>query len=86
MASRLVVNGVSDDKFEPGRDVFSDVTKGAWYYDAISIAHEYNLIDGYGKGKFGPMDRITREQAMAIATRAMNITRLEAEYRIEQDL
>lgn len=59
-----------------GKDTFTDVAKDAWYYDAVSIAYEYGIVSGYGNGKFGPMDVITREQAMAMATRAMKITGL----------
>ncbi len=64
MGSRLVVSGVSEERFEPdsditraefadvvvralglmrpgtGKDAFSDVSKAAWYYDAVSIAYE----------------------------------------------
>jgi hypothetical protein len=50
----------------------------AWYYDAVTTAYEYNLIDGYGDGQFGAMDKITREQAMTIVARATNITKLKA--------
>ena len=102
MASRLVVSGVGDDKFEPdrditrgefaaivvralglmrsgtGKDVFSDVPKNAWYYDGVTTAYEYKLITGYGNGQFGAMEKITREQAMSIIAKAMNITRLKA--------
>lgn len=62
-----------------GKDAFNDVTKDTWYYDAVSIASEYGIISGYGDGKFGPMDKITREQAMAMIARAMKITKLKAE-------
>jgi hypothetical protein len=62
-----------------GRDVFSDVVKGAWYYDAVSIAYDNGIIDGYGDGKFGPEENITREQAMTVIARAMEITGLKAE-------
>ncbi|HYE81763.1 MAG TPA: S-layer homology domain-containing protein [Clostridia bacterium] len=60
-----------------GKDVFDDVAKKDWYYDAISIAYEYGIISGYNSGKFGPMDCITREQAMTMIARAMKITRLD---------
>lgn len=62
-----------------GKDSFLDVTKDDWYYDAVSIAYEYRLISGYGGGNFGPMDKITREQALAIVARAMELTKLEAD-------
>lgn len=67
-----------------GKNSFEDVAKGAWYYDAVSIANEYGIITGYGNGNFGPMDKITREQAMAIIAKAMKITGLSAELAAEE--
>ncbi len=63
-----------------GRDTFSDVAKGQWYYDAVTTAGEYGIISGYGNGKFGPMDTITREQAMVMIKKAMKITGLKVEF------
>ena len=62
-----------------GKDTLTDVMMGSWYYDAVSIACEYGIIYGYEYGKFGPDDSITREQAMAIIARAMEITGLKVE-------
>lgn len=41
---------------------FSDVTRGLWYTDAIDWAAANGVIAGYGNGKFGPNDNVTREQ------------------------
>ena len=41
---------------------FSDVAEGAWYYDAVRYASENGLMGGYGNGKFGPNDNLTRAQ------------------------
>ena len=41
---------------------FDDVENGAWYTDAIIWAAENGIVEGYGNGKFGPNDDITREQ------------------------
>jgi hypothetical protein len=60
-----------------GKAVFADVSKADWYYDAVSIAYENGIISGYGNGNFGPMDKITREQAMTMVSRAMKITGLK---------
>lgn len=68
-----------------GKAAFSDVNKADWYYDAVSIAYEYGLISGYGSGKFGPDDAITREQAMTIIARAMNITGLKTDLTNGED-
>ena len=63
------------------KDAFNDVPKDAWYYNAVSTAYEYGIISGYGDGKFGPNDKISREQAMAMIARAMKITELKVEFK-----
>ncbi len=75
----IVVKGLGLMRTGTGKDTFEDVAKGTWYYDAVSIASEYGIISGYGNGKFGPMDRISREQAMTIIAKAMDITGLNIE-------
>ena len=41
---------------------FSDVSEGAWYYDAVRYASENGLMGGYGNGLFGPHDNLSRAQ------------------------
>ena len=41
---------------------FKDVKQGDYYKTAIDWAAENNIVNGYGNGKFGPNDKITREQ------------------------
>lgn len=41
---------------------FSDVASGAYYQDAVAWAVANGITSGYGNGKFGPNDHITREQ------------------------
>ena len=48
---------------------FGDVENGKWYTDAVIWAVENKIVEGYGDGKFGPMDIITREQLAAILYR-----------------
>jgi hypothetical protein len=49
-----------------GGKVFSDVMPGQWYSDAVAWASANSIISGYGDGRFGPDDYITREQLAAI--------------------
>ncbi|HAL65919.1 MAG TPA: hypothetical protein DCP10_10175, partial [Bacteroidales bacterium] len=63
-----------------GNNSFSDVAGTDWYCDYVKTATKYNLITGYGNGKFGPMDNITREQAIVMITRAMSMTGLKVEF------
>ena len=54
---------------------FSDVPKGAWYAAAVKWCAENGVVTGYtdanGKptGKFGPNDKVTREQLTAMISR-----------------
>ncbi len=48
---------------------FNDVPAGQWFSDAINWAAASGVVDGYGYGKFGPNDTITREQMAAILYR-----------------
>ena len=45
---------------------FTDVAEGAYYYDAVAWAAANNIVVGYGDGRFGPEDEITREQMAMI--------------------
>lgn len=48
---------------------FSDVPEGAWYTQAVRWAASAGLLSGYGGGRFGPNDPVTREQIAAILWR-----------------
>ena len=52
-----------------GQSIFTDVEDGQWYSDAIQWANENGIIFGYGGGRFGPDDIITREQAVTLLYR-----------------
>lgn len=45
---------------------FSDVKADKYYVNAVDWASESKIVNGYGNGKFGPEDAITREQLAAI--------------------
>ena len=52
---------------------FGDVHKEDSCYGAIYTAYEYGILNGYSNGNFGPQDLITREQAMTMLAKAMEI-------------
>ena len=52
-----------------GANVFSDVEPGQWYTDAVVWANENGIVLGYGDGRFGPKDDMTREQIATILHR-----------------
>ena len=56
---------ISPDTANP----FSDVTDSIYYHDPIIWAADGGIIDGYGDGRFGPDDNLTREQMVTILYR-----------------
>ena len=64
-------------KPETGTAPFTDVRSSEWYNAAIMTASAYGLMSGLEDGTFRPDDKITREQAMTVVSRAMAISGLE---------
>ena len=64
-------------KSETEENLFNDVHDTDWHCDFVRAATEYKIISGYGNGEFGPLDKITREQAITMIARAMEITGLD---------
>ena len=52
-----------------GPAAFSDVSEGNWYTEAVRWAASAGLVSGYGGGRFGTNDPVTREQIAAILWR-----------------
>ena len=52
-----------------GTPAFTDVASDQWYSNAVVWASAHGIVDGYGNGKFGPNDTITREQMASILYR-----------------
>ena len=52
-----------------GGSVFTDVASGDWYANGVAWASVNGIVTGYGDGRFGPNDPITREQMAAILYR-----------------
>lgn len=50
----------------PGAGNFNDVESGKWYSAAVNWAEANGIVNGYGGGRFGPNDKITREQMVTI--------------------
>ena len=52
-----------------GASVFTDADSGMWYGKAVAWAAANGIVNGYGSGRFGPNDPVTREQLAAILYR-----------------
>jgi len=57
-------------------DNFSDVSEGSYYYNAIAAAKALGIAQGYNNN-FYPQAAITREDAMVLALRAMELTGMQ---------
>ncbi|MEK4047759.1 S-layer homology domain-containing protein [Paenibacillus sp. FSL H8-0048] len=63
---------------------FSDVSAGGWYGLELQVATRNGLITGYPDGTFRPDNNISRQEAMAIVSRAISITELKSSRSEEQ--
>ena len=43
-----------------GKEFFTDVSVGDWYYEAVKFVFDNNFMDGVGDGKFNPDGTLTR--------------------------
>ena len=60
MAGSPAMSGASD---------FKDVDSNKWFAKAVAWAAANGIVNGYGSGRFGPNDPVTREQLAAILYR-----------------
>ncbi|PYG86857.1 endo-1,4-beta-xylanase [Ruminiclostridium sufflavum DSM 19573] len=63
-----------------GADSFGDVAKNSKYYDSIGIAYEYGFISGYKDNLFKPDNKITRQEAFVVISKAMGLAGIKTEY------
>ncbi|RJE88885.1 hypothetical protein D3P07_13065 [Paenibacillus sp. 1011MAR3C5] len=66
-------------RMESGMSRFTDVSENDWYNSAVQAAYNYGIIEGFADGTFRPTDKVTREQAVAMLARAMELTGLQQE-------
>ena len=65
MTATVLYRAAGEPEVDGSTD-FSDVSDGSWYSDAVAWASQSGIMEGYGDGRFGPGDNITREQ-LAVA-------------------
>ncbi len=52
-----------------GETAFSDIGDGLYYTEAVAWALGEGIVNGYGNGRFGPDDPVTREQLVTMIWR-----------------
>lgn len=64
--------------FEPAKEAdlskYKDVDEDAWYYEAFAKAVEMGIVEGYDNDTLKPEANITRQEAMVILNRVLNLT------------
>ena len=60
---------------------FADVPINQYYAQAASWAAEQGIVSGYGDGKFGPDDPITREQIVMILMQYIQYRQMDTSAR-----
>ena len=65
-AGTVSSDGTVDEVDPAPPRTFPDVPADEWYADVVSRAAGLGLINGYGDGRFGPDDLVTRGQVAAI--------------------
>lgn len=58
---------------------YSDIAPGQWYSPYVEWASCWNIAGGYGNGRFGPNDLVTREQMAAMIARYVDSYGIELE-------
>ena len=61
-----VLNRLAGEEDFSGKTEFTDVPADAWYATGTAWAASKGIVNGYGDGKFGPNDPVTREQMAVI--------------------
>ena len=69
-----LLNAETRNQYYSTSNRFTDCDPNAWYNEAVSTLSNLGIIAGYGNGKFGPNDTITRAQFATICARIGRLT------------
>ena len=58
-ACAIAVRAIADQIIVYPADRFEDVPYLTWYRAYVDTAYNMGIMQGYGEGKFGPMDNVT---------------------------
>ncbi|WP_342537648.1 S-layer homology domain-containing protein [Sporosarcina sp. FSL K6-1540] len=76
-AAAIIAKMIKLDTSNAKNPGFKDVSKANGYYKAIAAMAEKSIISGYGDGRFGPNDPITRAQMASILVKAFDLPRYD---------
>lgn len=67
-----MLNKIYKGSTDLGAKSFVDVTAADWFRPHVEEAAKKGIVAGYGDGQFGPMDRVTRAQAVTMVLNALD--------------
>lgn len=70
----MLVRNLYPSESPKGTAPFTDLSKNKYFYDAVTLAYEKGIINGYGE-KVKPTQPITRAEAAVMVDRAYSINR-----------
>lgn len=76
-AAAIIAKMIKLDTSKVKNPKFTDVRTSNGYYKAIAALAEKSIISGYGDGRFGPNDPITRGQMASILVKAFDLPRYD---------
>ena len=76
-AAAIIAKMIKLDTSNVKNPGFKDVSTANGYYKAIAAMAEKSIISGYGDGRFGPNDPITRGQMASILVKAFDLPRYD---------
>lgn len=83
-ACAIIVRAMLTDEeiFRDYNDTFVDVDWNEWYREYVDTAYRHDYMHGYGKGYFGPTDKVTYAQFATIVTNVLgyDATKLPGEW------
>lgn len=74
-----VLYRLSGEQNSRTKPYFNDCKRGAWYFDGVQYCAATGIIGGYGDGKFGPDDYLTRQDMMTMCYRYAQAMEMDAE-------
>ncbi len=67
-------------------DNFSDVSKDAYYYDAVAIAKKLGITTGTGDNKFNPKAEISRQDMTVLVVKALKLAGVDLKAGTAEDI
>lgn len=61
-----------------GNTTFADVPSNHWAYQYIQNLYSKGIVNGYGNGRFGPDNNITRAEVLKMALKSANLKNLSS--------